>query len=105
MDQDTLQVILRAAVRETATEVLQLLLEADREAFLREQGGRKNGYYQRKLETSFGQVELGPGRPVLPQPAPTLRPAPGGRGPLRRRPKSTQGRRGLEPAPGPSVHP
>ena len=55
MDQDTLQVILREAVRETATEVLQILLDADQEAFLREQGG---GYYQRKLETTLGPVEL-----------------------------------------------
>lgn len=30
MDQDTLQMILREAGRETATEVLQLLLDADR---------------------------------------------------------------------------
>lgn len=58
MDQNTLQVMLREAVRETVTEVLQTLLEADREAFLREYGGRKNGYYPRKLETSFGQMEL-----------------------------------------------
>ncbi|RTI05859.1 hypothetical protein CSW30_10765, partial [Thermus scotoductus] len=40
------------------TQVLQALLNADREAFLREHGGRKNGYYPRKLETAFGQVEL-----------------------------------------------
>jgi len=58
MDQDTLQMILREAVKETATEVLQVLLDADREAFLREYGGRKNGYYPRKLETALGQVEL-----------------------------------------------
>lgn len=41
MGQDTLQMILRAAVRETATEVLQILLDADREAFLREHEGCK----------------------------------------------------------------
>lgn len=35
MDRDTLQMILRKAVRETTTEVLQILLDADREAFLR----------------------------------------------------------------------
>lgn len=58
MDPDTLQMILREAVRETATEVLQVLLNADREAFLREHGERKNGYYPRKLETAFGQVHL-----------------------------------------------
>jgi transposase-like protein len=58
MDQDTLRMILREAVRETTTEVLQILLNADREAFLQEHGGRKNGHYSRKLETAFGQVEL-----------------------------------------------
>ncbi len=58
MDQDTLQVMLREAVRQTVTEVLQILLDADREAFLRQHGGRKNGYYPRKLETAFGQVDL-----------------------------------------------
>lgn len=66
MDQDTLQVMLREAVRQTVTEVLQILLDADREAFLRQHGGRKNGYYPRKLGqplrgylvTTFGQVEV-----------------------------------------------
>ncbi|RTH01107.1 IS256 family transposase, partial [Thermus scotoductus] len=58
VDQDTLQVMLREAVRQTVTEVLQILLDADREAFLRQHGGRKNGYYPRKLETAFGQVKL-----------------------------------------------
>ncbi|AEG34367.1 transposase mutator type (plasmid) [Thermus thermophilus SG0.5JP17-16] len=66
MDQDSLRTLLREAVRETVTEVLQFLLEADRAAFLREHGGRKNGHYPRKLETPFkirakpvtGQVEL-----------------------------------------------
>ena len=58
MDQDTLRMILREAVRETTTEVLQILLNADREAFLQEHGGRKNGHYSRKLETAFGQVGL-----------------------------------------------
>ncbi len=58
MDQSTLQALPREAVRETVTEVLQLLLEADRDAFLRQKGGRKNGHYPRKRETPFGQVEL-----------------------------------------------
>ena len=58
MDQDTLRILLREAVRETVSEVLQILLEADREAFLREHGGKKNGHYPRKLETAFGQVHL-----------------------------------------------
>lgn len=50
--------VLREAVRETVAEVLQMVLEMDREAFLRERGGRKNGYYPRRLDTTFGQVEL-----------------------------------------------
>jgi len=58
MDQDTLRMILREAVRETTTEVLQILLNAGREAFLQEHGGRKNGHYSRKLETASGQVGL-----------------------------------------------
>jgi|UPI00039C5167 putative transposase len=57
MDGDTLQAMLREAVKETVTEVLQFLLEADRDAFLRKKGGRKNGHYSRKLEAPFGQVE------------------------------------------------
>lgn len=58
MDQDTLRVILREAVKETVREVVQHLLHLDREAYLRENGGSKNGHYPRKLETSFGQVAL-----------------------------------------------
>ena len=58
MDQDTLRMILSEAVRETTTEVLQILLNAGREAFLQEHGGRKNGHYSRKLETASGQVGL-----------------------------------------------
>jgi transposase-like protein len=40
------------------TEVIQLLLRLDQEAFLRENGGRKNGHYRRSLQTRFGQVDL-----------------------------------------------
>jgi putative transposase len=58
MDQDTLRFLLREAVRETVTEVLQTVLELDRTAFLQAHGGRRNGYYPRKLETTFGQVDL-----------------------------------------------
>ncbi len=58
MDQDTLRIVLREAVRETVTEVLQTVLELDRTAFLQAHGGRRNGYYPRKLETTFGQVDL-----------------------------------------------
>ncbi len=58
MDQNTLQALLKEAVREVVAEVLQTLMELDREAFLRENGGRKNGYYRRRLETSFGLVSL-----------------------------------------------
>lgn len=30
----------------------------ERESFLREQGGRKNGSYPRRLETPYGEVDL-----------------------------------------------
>jgi putative transposase len=50
--------LLREAVRETVAEVLQTVLELDRTAFLQVHGGRRNGYYPRKLETAFGQVDL-----------------------------------------------
>jgi putative transposase len=43
MDQDTLRFLLREAVRETVTEVLQTVLELDRTAFLQAHGGRRNG--------------------------------------------------------------
>jgi putative transposase len=72
MDQDTLRFLLREAVRETVTEVLQTVLELDRTAFLQAHGGRRNGHYPRRLETTFGQVDLkGPGGPVLPGFSPT----------------------------------
>ncbi|MBT9258664.1 MAG: IS256 family transposase [Clostridiales bacterium] len=58
VDQDTLRSLLREAVRETVTEVLQMVMELDRTAFLQAHGGRRNGYYPRKLETAFGQVDL-----------------------------------------------
>ena len=45
MDQDTLRFLLREAVRETVTEVLQTVLELDRTAFLQAHGGRRNGLY------------------------------------------------------------
>jgi hypothetical protein len=38
MDQDTLRFLLREAVRETVTEVLQTVLELDRTAFLQAHG-------------------------------------------------------------------
>ena len=49
-------------MRETVTEVLQTVLELDRTAFLQAHGGRRNGYYPRRLETTFGQVDLKTGR-------------------------------------------
>ncbi|VCU54666.1 hypothetical protein TTHNP4_00074 (plasmid) [Thermus thermophilus] len=39
MDQDTLRILLREAVRETVAEVLQTVLELDRTAFLQVHGG------------------------------------------------------------------
>ena len=58
MNQDTLKVLLQETVAEMVEEKLQALLELDRWAFLREHGGRANGHYPRKLETTFGEVGL-----------------------------------------------
>jgi len=58
MNQDTLQALLTEAVREMAQEILQILLTLDREAFIREQGGTKNGYYPRTLDTPYGRLAL-----------------------------------------------
>ena len=60
MDQDTLRMILREAVRETTTEVLQILLNADREAFLQEHGGRKRSW--RPLLARWGWPSPGIGK-------------------------------------------
>ena len=38
MDQDTLRILLREAVRETVAEVLKMVLEMDRTAFLQKHG-------------------------------------------------------------------
>ena len=119
MDQDTLRVILREAVRETATEVLQVLLEADRVALRSKHVFGAFLWEQERLLRAEAGNQLGPGgafhtkgsgREVLPQPAPALRPAPGGRGgsgrgPVRCRGQSAQVRRGDEPAFGPPVLP
>lgn len=58
MNQDTLQVLLKEAVREVAQELIQNLLNLDREAFLHEHGGARNGYYPRSLDTSYGRLQL-----------------------------------------------
>ena len=88
MDQDTSRFLLREAV----TEVLQTVLELDRTAFLQAHGGRRNGYYPRRLETTFGQVDLKVPRDREGQyyPALALRPPPGGRGGGGHRPRSAR---------------
>jgi hypothetical protein len=124
MDQDTLRFLLREAVRETVTEVLQTVLELDRTAFLQAHGGRRNGYYPRRLETTFGQVDLkvprdreGQYYPLFSSPTPAAwwtwgvsrRLRSGGRSPqdspfgadVRRRGQPAQGGRGDEPLWGP----
>ncbi len=57
-DRGELETLLREAVREVVAEELQALLFLEREAFIQENGGRKNGTYPRRLETPFGQVQL-----------------------------------------------
>jgi len=61
MDQDTLRFLLREAVRETVTEVLQTVLELDRTAFLQAHGGPQ----ERLLPPQAGD-HLRPGGPEGP---------------------------------------
>lgn len=44
-------------IRTVTRQVLEVIMEAEREAFLREHGGRKNGYYTRDLDTTVGRIE------------------------------------------------
>jgi len=46
--------VIKEAVRQT----LEAVMETEREVFLAEQGGRKNGYYQRGLATRHGRLQL-----------------------------------------------
>jgi len=58
MDQDTLQALMKEAVKETVSGVSQLLLHFDQHAFLQDNGGKKNGFYRRTVGTRFGTVDL-----------------------------------------------
>jgi transposase-like protein len=58
VSQDELRLLLKETVREMVAEELQTLLFWEREAFIQENGGRKNGTYPRKLQTPFGEVKL-----------------------------------------------
>ncbi len=57
-DKGELEALLRETVREVVAEELQALLFLEREAFIRENGGRKNGTYPRTLETPFGEISF-----------------------------------------------
>jgi len=54
VNQDELRLPLRDTVREMVAEELQALVFLEREAFIQENGGRKNGTYPGKLETLPG---------------------------------------------------
>lgn len=58
VDQHSLQLLVRDTVKEVVRTELEFLLQVDRDAFLAEQGGRKNGTYPRTLVTPYGEVEL-----------------------------------------------
>lgn len=44
-------------LREMARMALECIMQAEREAFLQEHGGTKNGFYTRNLDTSLGRLE------------------------------------------------
>ena len=45
-------------LQEQRNDQLHIVMNLEREVFLREQGGRKNGNYPRRLETPPGEVDL-----------------------------------------------
>ena len=45
-------------IREAIRQALEAVMETEREAFLAEQGGKKNGHYQRSLATRQGLLRL-----------------------------------------------
>ena len=49
---------LNEVIRETVKQMLEAVMETEREAFLAEQGGKKNGHYQRGLATRQGLLRL-----------------------------------------------
>lgn len=49
---------LDAVVREAVKQALETVMELEREVFLAEWGGKKNGYYERGLVTKHGPVRL-----------------------------------------------
>jgi len=68
VDQDTLQTLLREAVRETVAEVLQVLMELDRPAFLREGGGGEKKDLSYAVPGHCGPVGWGlRGLPAVPR--------------------------------------
>ncbi|MCF6191546.1 MAG: IS256 family transposase [Candidatus Hydrothermae bacterium] len=44
-------------IRTITQQVLEAIMEAEREVFLREHGGQKNGYYTRDLDTTVGRLK------------------------------------------------
>ena len=64
MDQDSPKLLkgrtlrVRDAVKDVVRDELHIVMNLEREVFLREHGGRKNGSYPRVLETPYGEVDL-----------------------------------------------
>ena len=52
-----LQRILPDIIREVVERTLESIMTAEREVFLREHGGTKNGFYERSLDTTVGKLE------------------------------------------------
>ena len=52
-----LQKILPDIIKEVVKQTLESIMVAEREVFIREHGGTKNGFYERSLDTTLGKLE------------------------------------------------
>ncbi len=58
MNQDTFKHFIRDTVNDFLQDNLQWLMQLEREFYLQEHGGTKNGTYPRNLTTPYGHIEL-----------------------------------------------
>ena len=52
-----LQKILPDLIKEVVKQTLESIMMAEREVFIKEHGGTKNGFYERNLDTTLGNLE------------------------------------------------
>jgi len=52
-----LQKILLDLIKEVVKQTLESIMVAERNVFIKEHGGTKNGFYERNLDTTLGKLE------------------------------------------------